>query len=88
MLATTTTTTASDTYDGSPTTLHQGEMTFRQLWDVRPELREGMDEYGGWKIDWRLWIGKDGLVRRAWSKYRWPEKTRPSLTARAGGAGW
>ncbi|GGP02135.1 hypothetical protein GCM10012278_08160 [Nonomuraea glycinis] len=49
-------------------------MTFRQLRDVRPEMREGTeDEYGEWKIDWRLWIGKDGLVRRAWSKWRQPE---------------
>jgi hypothetical protein len=74
VLATTTTTKASGTYDGSPTTLHQGSMTFRQLWDVRPDMREGMeDEYGEWKIDWRLWISKDGLVRRAWSKWRQPE---------------
>ncbi|MER7502153.1 hypothetical protein AB0L05_10320 [Nonomuraea pusilla] len=75
VLATTTTTKASDTYDGSPTTLHQGSISFRQLWNVRPELRDSFvkDEHADWEIDWRLWIGKDGLVRRAWSRWREPE---------------
>jgi hypothetical protein len=75
VLATTTTTKASGTYDGLPTTLHEGSITFRQLWNVRPDLRVGSlkDEHGEWAIDWRLWIGEDGLVRRAWSKWREPE---------------
>ncbi|SEG96326.1 hypothetical protein SAMN05444920_109348 [Nonomuraea solani] len=75
VLATTTTTKASDTYDGSPTTLREGSISFRQLWNVRPELRDGTmeNEHADWEIDWRLWIGQDGLVRRAWSKWREPE---------------
>ncbi|WP_345575654.1 hypothetical protein [Nonomuraea rosea] len=74
VLATTTTTKALDTYDGSPTTLREGSISFRQLWNVRPELRDGFlkDERADWTIDWRLWIGQDGLVRRAWSKWREP----------------
>ncbi|MEU4574648.1 hypothetical protein [Nonomuraea sp. NPDC023979] len=88
VLATTTTTKASDTYDGSPTTLHQGSISFRQLWDVRPDLRGGSmkDEHADWEIDWRLWIGKDGLVRRAWSKWRQPEGEM--LKGTTGGQGW
>ncbi|MFG1963000.1 hypothetical protein [Nonomuraea sp. NPDC049028] len=87
VLATTATTKASGTYDGSPTTLRQGSITFRQLWDVAPDLREGVkDDHGEWKIDWRLWIGKDGLVRRAWSKWRQPEGDK--LKGATGGQGW
>ncbi|MEV1242694.1 hypothetical protein ACIBO2_23540 [Nonomuraea sp. NPDC050022] len=87
MLATTTTTKASGTYDGSPTTLRQGSITFRQLWDVAPDLRVGVkDDHGEWKIDWRLWIGEDGLVRRAWSKWRQPEGDK--LKGATGGQGW
>ncbi|WP_346111066.1 hypothetical protein [Nonomuraea maheshkhaliensis] len=74
VLVTTTTTKASDAYDGSPTTLHEGSISFRQLWNVRPELRGSSvrDAHADWEIDWRLWIGKDGLIRRAWSKWREP----------------
>jgi hypothetical protein len=74
VLATTTVTKAAGTYDGSPTTVQQGKISFRQLWEVMPELRGGAfeDEHGEWTIDWRLWVGKDGLVRRAWSKWRGP----------------
>ncbi|WP_336212387.1 hypothetical protein [Nonomuraea sp. LPB2021202275-12-8] len=74
VLATTTTTKAAGIYDGSPTTLHEGSISFRQLWDVGANLRGDIkDEHGEWAIDWRLWIGKDGLVRRAWSKWRQPD---------------
>lgn len=88
VLATTTTTNASDTYDGSPTTLHQGSISFRQLWNVRPDLRGGSlhDEHADWEVDWRLWIGKDGLVRRAWSKWRQPEGE--AMKGITGGRGW
>ncbi|MEV0312327.1 hypothetical protein [Nonomuraea fuscirosea] len=88
VLATTTSTNASDTYDGSPTTLHQGSISFRQLWNVRPALRGGSlhDEHADWEIDWRLWIGKDGLVRRAWSKWRQPEGE--AMKGITGGRGW
>ncbi|MEV4804298.1 hypothetical protein AB0K18_30205 [Nonomuraea sp. NPDC049421] len=88
VLSTTTSTKASVKYDGSPTTLHQGSISFRRLWDVRPDLRGGSvkEEHADWEIDWRLWIGKDGLVRRAWSKWRQPEGDK--LKGTTGGQGW
>ncbi|GAA2211380.1 hypothetical protein GCM10009850_068390 [Nonomuraea monospora] len=88
VLETTKTTKASDTYDGTPTTLHEGSISFRQLWNVRPELRDGSvkNEHADWEIDWRLWIGKDGLVRRAWSKWREPEGDK--LKGLSDGQGW
>ncbi|MET8867438.1 hypothetical protein ABZW11_31245 [Nonomuraea sp. NPDC004580] len=88
VLSTTTSTKASVKYDGSPTTLHQGSISFRRLWDVRPDLRGGSvkEEHADWEIDWRLWLGKDGLVRRAWSKWRQPEGDK--LKGMTGGQGW
>ncbi|MGW4406466.1 hypothetical protein ACWEJ6_20710 [Nonomuraea sp. NPDC004702] len=88
VLATTTSTKASGIYDGSPTTLHEGSITFRQLWKVRPDLRGDTlkDEHGEWGIDWRLWIGEDGLVRRAWSKWREPEGDK--WKGATNGQGW
>ncbi|WP_043641314.1 hypothetical protein [Nonomuraea candida] len=82
VLATTTSARTSGSYDGSPTTLHEGSISFRQLWNVRPELRDGSvkEEHADWEIDWRLWIGKDGLVRRAWSKWREPAGEEPGST--------
>ncbi|MFI6900587.1 hypothetical protein ACIBKY_04970 [Nonomuraea sp. NPDC050394] len=87
VLATTASEQPSATYDGVSTTLHQGVMSFRQLWAVRPELhpepRDG--EYGEWPIEWRLWIGTDGLVRWVWVKWRQPEGRFKGGT---GGQGW
>jgi hypothetical protein len=45
-----------------------------------------VDEHGEWKIDWRLWIGKNGLVRWAWSKWRQPEGEE--LKGVTNGQGW
>ncbi|MFI9597513.1 hypothetical protein [Nonomuraea sp. NPDC052265] len=87
VLATRTSERPSDRYDGVPTTLHEGVMTSRQLWDVRPELRPEQDdnEYAEWPVTWRLWIGQDGLVRRGWVKWRQPEGRLKGAT---GGQGW
>lgn len=53
-----------------------GKMVATDLWDhqlgeagVRlvciGERLSARDEHADWEIDWRLWTGKDGLVRRA-----------------------
>lgn len=87
VLATTTSEQPSEMYDGVPTTLRQGVMTFSQLWALRPELRP-KQEYGHseWPIQWRLWIGKDGLVRRVWVKWKEPEYEE--FKGVSGGQGW
>ncbi|MFI6387469.1 hypothetical protein [Nonomuraea sp. NPDC050540] len=87
VLSTATSERPSGTYDSVSTTLHQGVMTFRQLWEVRPELRpKREDESSSWPIEWRLWIGKDGLVRRAW--VTWRESDQSSLKGATNGQGW
>ncbi|MFI9559535.1 hypothetical protein [Nonomuraea endophytica] len=87
VLATTTSKRPASTYDGVPTTLHQGVMSARQLWEARPEMHpEQRDvDYRDWPIEWRLWIGDDGLVRRTWVKWRQPEGRFKGVTD---GQGW
>ncbi|WP_336216440.1 hypothetical protein [Nonomuraea sp. LPB2021202275-12-8] len=29
-------------------------------------------KYATWKVSWRLWLGPDQLVRRAWTSWRQP----------------
>ncbi|MFE0075029.1 hypothetical protein ACFWYW_39830 [Nonomuraea sp. NPDC059023] len=87
VLSTTTSERPSGTYDEVSTTLHQGVMTFRRLWEVLPELRpEPEDERGSWPIEWRLWVGEDDLVRRAWVRWRRPDHS--SFKGATHGQGW
>ncbi|MFD1940040.1 hypothetical protein ACFSKW_52145 [Nonomuraea mangrovi] len=79
VLATTTRRRPAGIYDGVRTTLHEGVITFAQLYKANPDMRIGYhrrrpigNEYAGWKVSWRLWIGGDQLVRRAWSTWRDP----------------
>ncbi|WP_157522288.1 hypothetical protein [Herbidospora cretacea] len=60
-------------YDGTRTTIHRGVITYGDLFRLSPGVRHS---WGGdrpdaktakEKIVWRLWIGKDGLVRRVWT---------------------
>ncbi|WP_086570668.1 hypothetical protein [Streptosporangium minutum] len=65
-------------YDGTPTTIHQGTITYAQLYKTSPAFR---DQYGRkpptgrdakTKVSWRLWLGKDQLVRRvqtSWAEW-------------------
>ncbi|WP_449063640.1 hypothetical protein [Planomonospora algeriensis] len=57
-------------YDGTRTTIHQGTITYAELYKVSSAFR---DRYGRrpptgrdakTKLSWQLWIGKDQLVRR------------------------
>lgn len=92
VLATTTSRRAASTYDGTRTTLYEGTITFGQLLDANPAkdfyfLKQGSEsEYTAWTISWRLWIGRDQLVHRAWSKWREPE-TKP-FNGMTEGQGW
>ncbi|MFI7700801.1 hypothetical protein [Nonomuraea sp. NPDC049480] len=87
VLATTASKKPGNAYEGIATTYYEGAITLRQLWEVEPALRVGFDEEDGdRKIDWRLWIGKDQLVRRAWTKWRVPEPE--ALKGVSRGQGW
>lgn len=77
VLATTTDKRPAGVYDGVRTTLYQGTITFAQLGKAKPNLRIGFrskptGKHGTWKVSWRLWIGGDQLIRRAWSSWREP----------------
>jgi hypothetical protein len=80
VLATTARKRPAGVYDGVRTTLYEGTITFAQLHKVNPGMRIGFRSkptgtYASWKVSWRLWIGQDQLVRRAWSAWREPNDT-------------
>ncbi|MEV0383037.1 hypothetical protein [Nonomuraea sp. NPDC050643] len=58
-------------YDGTRTTLHEGIITLGEVAKVDPELRIGTRRptgaYAQARINWKLWIGQDRLVRRCHS---------------------
>ncbi|MFI6595532.1 hypothetical protein ACIBHX_04740 [Nonomuraea sp. NPDC050536] len=68
ILSSTTQTRPDEVYDGTPTTLYQGTITQGQLAAIDPALF-GKDaaKCADWVVLWRLWIGKDQLVRRIWT---------------------
>ncbi|WP_433257846.1 hypothetical protein ACQPYK_21675 [Streptosporangium sp. CA-135522] len=77
VLATTTTRRPAGVYDGTRTTLYQGKVTFGELSRADLGLRLSFDEKPTVKdlkieVSWRLWIGEDQLVRRAWSSWTEP----------------
>ncbi|MEV1176800.1 hypothetical protein [Nonomuraea sp. NPDC049784] len=63
-------------YDGTRTTLHEGMITLGEVAKVDPDLLIGVDrptgKYAGVRIDWKLWIGQDQLVRRCHVSYLLP----------------
>ncbi|WP_203872278.1 hypothetical protein [Planomonospora parontospora] len=70
VLATTETRRPGGVYDGTRTTVHQGTITYAELYRTSPAFRDG---YGGKppagrdakvEVSWRLWTGEDQLVRR------------------------
>lgn len=78
VLATTASKRPAGIYDGTRTTLYQGTITFGQLYKADPSMRVGLGskpngKYADWKVSWRLWVGQDQLVRRAWSSWREPD---------------
>ncbi|MFI6732644.1 hypothetical protein ACIBI9_06915 [Nonomuraea sp. NPDC050451] len=63
-------------YDGTRTTLHEGIITLGEVAKADPDLLVGADrptgKYAGVRIDWKLWIGQDQLVRRCHVSYLLP----------------
>ncbi|WP_326826061.1 hypothetical protein [Streptosporangium sp. NBC_01756] len=77
VLATTTARRPGGVYDGTRTTLYEGKVTFGELSRAYPGFRlisDGKPTAKDLKIEvsWRLWIGEDQLVRRAWSSWTEP----------------
>ncbi|WP_052423313.1 hypothetical protein [Nonomuraea candida] len=69
---------AGGVYDGTRTTVYRGTLTFGELYKVSPAFR---DQHGGKaptgkyakkELSWRLWLGRDQLVRRV--RTSWPER--------------
>ncbi|SEG99486.1 hypothetical protein SAMN05444920_11382 [Nonomuraea solani] len=68
-------------YDGTRTTLHEGIITLGEVAKADPDLRvlnsRPTGTYAQVRINWKLWIGKDQLVRRCQSSSLlpgWPGK--------------
>ncbi|MFF0319919.1 hypothetical protein ACFYTU_04225 [Nonomuraea angiospora] len=64
-------------YDGTRTTLHEGSITLGELAKADPGLRIGAGQrptgkYARVRVDWKLWIGRDQLVRRCRTDSRQP----------------
>ncbi|MER6174017.1 hypothetical protein [Streptosporangium sp. NPDC001681] len=77
VLATTTAKRPAGRYDGTRTTLYEGKITFGELSKAYPGFRLLTDGKPtakdlGIEVSWRLWIGEDQLVRRAWSSWSEP----------------
>ena len=76
VLSTTARTQPGPVYDGTRTTLYEGMITFAQLRKAYPKMSIGFgskpEDYPDWTVSWKLWIGQDQLVRRAWSAWREP----------------
>ncbi|RBQ15443.1 hypothetical protein DP939_35735 [Spongiactinospora rosea] len=75
VLATTTSRSRAGVYDGTPTVLHEGVITLGALHRARPQPCDDLDPTAPRgataeaKVSWRMWIGEDRLVRRAWAAW-------------------
>jgi hypothetical protein len=58
-------------YDGTPTTAYRGTITLGELYRLSPAAfdTEPTGTYVRAKVSWRLWLGRDQLVRGAWSSW-------------------
>lgn len=80
VLATTETKRPGGVYDGTRTTIHQGTITFAELYKVSPAFRDQHDgkptgKYAKIKLSWQLWLGGDHLVRRVRTSWtEWVDK--------------
>jgi hypothetical protein len=77
VLATTRVKRPAGVYDGTHTTLYQGTITLGQLYKASPGFPFGLEKKptrneAEAKISWRLWLGEDQLVRRAWGSWGEP----------------
>ncbi|GAB1819493.1 hypothetical protein [Herbidospora sp. RD11066] len=67
LLASATTKGRGGVYDGTRTTIYRGVITFGDLHRITPGSYRPTGKDAKQKIIWRLWIGRDGLVRRVWT---------------------
>ncbi|MGW0803440.1 hypothetical protein [Nonomuraea sp. NPDC002799] len=102
LLGTTTAKRGGGTYDGTRTTLYEGTTTIGALYKLNPRLRVNsyLDKptgphagYAKLPVRWRLWIGRDLLVRRCQTRYDEPvalydTKNRTFRTADVRLSGW
>ncbi|MFF5247179.1 hypothetical protein ACFY3V_23060 [Streptosporangium sp. NPDC000095] len=77
VLATTKVKRPAGVYDGTRTTLYQGTMTVGQLSKASQGFPFGLvvmltEKEAKAKMSWRLWLGEDQLVRRAWGSWSQP----------------
>ncbi|WP_084962814.1 hypothetical protein [Thermoactinospora rubra] len=86
VLATTRTKHPGGAYDNTRTTIHQGTLTFGELYKVSPAFR---DQHGGkpptgryarTELSWQLWLGEDQLVRRV--RTSWTEQLGKRLISK------
>ncbi len=94
VLATTEAKRPAGVYDGTRTTLYQGTITLGELYRASTEPPVMIEEKptgqeAKIEISWRLWLGEDQLVRRAWGSWSEPRrKTRRSYVLDARLTGW
>jgi hypothetical protein len=77
VLATTKVKRPAGVYDGTRTTLYQGTITVGQLSKASHGFPFGLvvmltEKEAKAKMSWRLWLGEDQLVRRAWGSWSRP----------------
>lgn len=77
LLAATTVKRPAGVYDGTRTTFYEGFITLGELAKADPGLRIGANrrptgKYARVRVDWKLWIGQDQLVRRCHSSSTQP----------------
>ncbi|MER7503626.1 hypothetical protein AB0L05_15585 [Nonomuraea pusilla] len=101
VLATTTSKRPAGVYDGARTTLHEGSVTVGELYELNPTLWVDVFEkptgryasYAELPVRWRLWIGRDQLVRRCQTRYDEPaalgnDRERSFMTDDVRFSGW
>ncbi|MFD0886272.1 hypothetical protein ACFQ08_17135 [Streptosporangium algeriense] len=77
VLDTTETNRPGGVYDGTHTILYQGTISLGELYRAAPGFPFGLERKPAGKdakakISWRLWLGEDQLVRRAWGSWSEP----------------
>ncbi|GAA2211376.1 hypothetical protein GCM10009850_068350 [Nonomuraea monospora] len=77
VLATATVKRPAGTYDKVRTTFYQGRITLGELYKANSAFRvpvnaKPVGEYAKIPVTWKLWLGKDQLVRRCRSSYARP----------------
>lgn len=81
VLATTAVKRPAGVYDGTRTTLYEGSTTIGALYKLDPSvwvdsIKKPTGQYASYRklpVKWRLWLGRDQLVRRCQTRYDEPD---------------